>query len=139
MIDKKLNAQEKPESPPLDYELPKENLASATENYYEDDEEVMSSSPLLSESSTIGSEDAVQFVLDTEDPKLSSHSTLIGTSSPTVSSEYGSSNDINNNNRCVDFFDDEASSIPGLCCPEPCNTDHGEFLFLENSESDNSR
>lgn len=106
----------------------------------------MSSSPLLSESSTIGGEDAVQFVLDTEDPKLSSHSSLIGTSSPTLNSEYGSSNDINNNNRCVDFFDDEchsdeASSNPGggLCCPKPGNTDHGEFLFLENSESDNSR
>lgn len=84
------------------------------------DEEESSSSPLLSESSTIGTDECVQFLLETGEDEANSlkqqqqqptsNSTLLFTppdlsckvDSPVDSNGLSTTSDINNNDRCID-------------------------------------
>lgn len=103
-------------SPPMTESATSKNeLENSNQNYFDDDdddededEDVTGSSPLISESSTLGGEDVVQFVLDTDEDNLSRNVTNTTSSTPV---DHMLSNDINNNERCVrqedDTFEDE--------------------------------
>lgn len=95
------------------------------------DEEESSSSPLLSESSTIGTDECVQFLLETGEDEASSlqkqqqptsNSNLLFTppdlsckvDSPADSNGLSTTSDINNNDRCIDNDECVNSNINNL-------------------------